>query len=677
MSKNLEKLQALLAEMFQFDHADLDFGIYRIMNSKRDEISRFLHDDLLPQVKTAFLSFQSADKAILEQQFADTIKKLQELKVDPSTNDVVRDLQERLKSAVDVKALEEEVYSHLTNFFRRYYQDGDFLSLRRYKEGVYAIPYEGEEVKLHWANADQYYVKTSEYFRDYAFKTSSGKRVHFKLVEADTEKDNVKEEAGKERRFILCAEEPYRLEGEDLVFRFEYRADADKRKQADLILLAFTTILAINELGEWLSELSERRPTPSNANRTLLEKHLTDYTARNTFDYFIHKDLGGFLRRELGFYIKNEIMHLDDIQEESAPKVVEYLSKIKVVRQIAHKVIEFLAQIENFQKRIWLKKKFVVETNYCMSLDSVPVDLYPEIVTNEKQRLEWVRLLSIDEISGDLATPGYSIPLTADFLKANLHMVLDTRFFSREFVSRLLQVREDLDAELDGLLVHSENYQALRLLKNRCQSKIDAAYIDPPYNRKKDIFQYKDGYKSSSWLSMIMERVKESAALLQAGGPLWISIDRNEVSKLRELLCEEFGFDNNIGEIVWHNARDNNPTQIAIEHEYLLCFVRDKTKCNSVWIGDFSQARDLLVAEYRRLKERGLQPDEIQSNLREFIKDNEESLAEVDRYKFVDADGVYTGSQSVHNPHPGGYEYEILHPGTKCRSSAPLGQLAQ
>ena len=92
-------------------------------------------------------------------------------------------------------------------------------------------------------------------------------------------------------------------------------------------------------------------PTEKNPNRTLLEKHLTDYTARNTFDYFIHKDLGGFLRRELDFYIKNEIMHLDDVEDESAPKVEQYLAKIKVIRKIAHKIIAFLEQLENFQKK--------------------------------------------------------------------------------------------------------------------------------------------------------------------------------------------------------------------------------------------------------------------------------------------------------------------------------------
>ena len=103
-----------------------------------------------------------------------------------------------------------------------------------------------------------------------------------------------------------------------------------------------------------------------------LEAHLRRYTARNTFDYFIHKDLGAFLRRELDFYIKNEVMHLDDVENESAPRVEQYLSKIKVIRKIAGKIIDFLAQLEDFQKKLWLKKKFVIETQYCIAVGSVP-----------------------------------------------------------------------------------------------------------------------------------------------------------------------------------------------------------------------------------------------------------------------------------------------------------------
>lgn len=40
----LEKFQKLLREMFQFDCAELDFGIYRIMNLKRAIIERFIRE---------------------------------------------------------------------------------------------------------------------------------------------------------------------------------------------------------------------------------------------------------------------------------------------------------------------------------------------------------------------------------------------------------------------------------------------------------------------------------------------------------------------------------------------------------------------------------------------------------------------------------------------------------
>ena len=139
------------------------------------------------------------------------------------------------------------------------------------------------------------------------------------------------------------------------------------------------------------------------ADYSRLEAHLKRYTARNTFNYFIHKDLGTFLRRELDFYIKNEVMHLDDVENESAPRVEQYLSKIKVIRKIAGKIIDFLAQLEDFQKKLWLKKKFVVETQYCISLDRIPEEFYPEIAANRCAACqEWVKLFAIDEIKGDL-----------------------------------------------------------------------------------------------------------------------------------------------------------------------------------------------------------------------------------------------------------------------------------
>ena len=184
-----------------------------------------------------------------------------------------------------------------------------------------------------------------------------------------------------------------------------------------------------------------------------LEAHLRRYTARNTFDYFIHKDLGTFLRRELDFCIKNEVMHLDDIENESAPRVEQYLSKIKVIRHIAGKIIDFLGQLEDFQKKLWLKKKFVVETQYCITVGSIPEALYAEIAANEAQREEWVKLFAIDEINGDLTTPGYSKNLKAEFLQSNPTLVVDTRHFAADFTARLLEAIGDVEKQADGVLL--------------------------------------------------------------------------------------------------------------------------------------------------------------------------------------------------------------------------------
>ncbi len=571
MKNNYDKLIGLLKELFQFDRADLDFGIFRIMNQKRDEISAFLEKDLLPQVKKAFSEHQSADVINFEEKLKKTIKHAKEAGYDPEESPKIKELREKILSyGVDVESLENEVFSHLYNFFRRYYHEGDFLSLRRYKEGVYAIPYEGEEVKLYWANHDQYYIKSSEYLRDYAFKLPSGKSVHFKLIDADIEKDNVKAQNGNERRFILFEENPVEEIDGELVIRFEYSADVEKRKQANLNKQAVETVLNQQGIEQWIKELSDLMPTEKNKYRTLLEKHLTDYTARNTFDYFIHKDLGGFLRRELDFYIKNEVMHLDDIESETVPRVEQYLSKIKVIRKIASKIITFLEQLENFQKKLWLKKKFVVDTNYCVTLDRVPEELYEEIAANDAQREEWVRLFAIDEIEGEIGTEGYSEPLIVRFLKENKYLVVDTKFFEENFKRKLLGSFENIDEECDGLLVHSENFQALCLLHKRYQKQIKCIYIDPPFNSPSSEIVYKNNYKHSSWLSLMNNRIALSKSLLLSDGSCIIAIDENEQNGLLALTNTIYQDYDVIMVSVEHNKKGIQGDHFSFTNEYAI-----------------------------------------------------------------------------------------------------------
>ena len=587
MATQFEKFITTMKKVLMLDQADLDFGIYRIMNQKRDQIEAYLNNDLRRQVSEAVSENASNDTESLKKELAQLVATLAEAGMNPDDAPKVKELRERIARCSNSEELENELYSHLTIFFSRYYDAGDFISQRRYKKDVYAIPYEGEEVKLYWANADQYYIKTAEYFRNYRFAVEGGKFCEFTLrkLEEDkalTELNNNKAQNNMERRFALCEEAPVEVIGDTLHIYFTYELHPKATKQKALIEKAFDVVKGVIP-AEFMAVLA-LRPTENDSTRTLLQKHLNDYVARNTFDYFIHKDLGGFLSRELDFYIKNEILVIDDINARTPDEFLKHLSVIKAIKMVGMKLITFLASLENYQKRLWLKKKFVVESNYCITLDRVPESLYAEIAANDAQRKEWVRLFAINEIASQNTNSlfgggktGYSVPLTVEFLRENPFLVLDTKFFTAEFKNALLASIDNIDEQCDGLLINSENFQALELLQEKYKSQIQCIYIDPPYNTGDDGFIYKDGYSDSCWLSMINDRLKYSNILMHESASTMISIGDEEQEYLSSLIRQNVGKAAFVATLIWEKKKKGSflSGNIAKMKDYVLCYVKN------------------------------------------------------------------------------------------------------
>ena len=574
MATQFDRFIATMKKVLMLDQADLDFGIYRIMNQKRDQIESYLNNDLRRQVTEAIRENASSDAEALKKELTQLVATLTAAGMNPNDAPKVKELKERIAQCGNSEELENEVYSHLTIFFGRYYDGGDFISQRRYKKDVYAIPYEGEEVKLYWANADQYYIKTAEYFRNYRFAVDGDKFCEFTLREATTEQNNNVAQNNMERRFALCEEIPVEVIGNTLHIYFTYELYPKATKQKGLIEAAYEVIK--DAIPAEFAAVLALRPTESDRTRTLLQKHLNDYVARNTFDYFIHKDLGGFLSRELDFYIKNEILVIDDINARTPNEFLKHLTVIKAIKRVGMKLITFLASLENYQKRLWLKKKFVVESNYCITLDRVPEKFYAEIAANDAQREEWVRLFAIDEITSQATNglfeegkSGYSVPLTVEFLKENPFLVLDTKFYTTEFKNALLASIDHIDEQCDGLLINSENFQALELLQEKYKDSIGGIYYDPPYNTKKNEFIFKDNMKHSSWMSMMDDRLFATKNLMTRDSAIMISCDENEVSNLRMLMFHVFGEDNYLSDIIWEGSSKNDQKYLSISHEYM------------------------------------------------------------------------------------------------------------
>ena len=532
---NYEKLEKVLTELFQLDKAELDFGIYRIMNQKRDDVLDFLKNTLPKEVRTILEGQKQGDAISLKKELDKAIKTAKDFGApDPEATPKVQEARAAYESAGSIDGLEQEVFSHLASFFKRYYEGGDFISLRRYKKDVYSIPYEGEEVKLHWANHDQYYIKTSENLKNYAFKVDGDKTVKFTLKEANTEHNNNKTQNDKERRFALYEEEPVTIDGKTIHLNFTYEPHKKSVKQDNLLEIAVAQLTEIVPAD--FTKIFSLATTEKNKKRTLLEKHLNDFSARNTFDYFIHKDLGGFLTRELDFYIKNEVLFIDDINTDNEQAFTTQLSKIRALKQVASKIITFLSQLENFQKKLWLKKKFVISCDYCITLDRVPESYYNKIANNRAQVAEWRILFNVNIEK-------------QDDLKDEPYLVLDTKFFSEEFKDQLLAEFEDLEKQTNGLLINSENFQALNLISEKFKSKLDVSYIDPPYNTNSSPIAYKNNYKHSSWNSLMVDRLTNAKILLKNTGISVTAIDDIELKNLYGLLDFSYGHDNYISTI--------------------------------------------------------------------------------------------------------------------------------
>jgi adenine-specific DNA-methyltransferase len=608
---NLQKFQELLKKIFQFESSDLDFGIYRILNYKRKQIKKFINEDLKEKVESAFAKHKDERLKNIDKRFEDVKEKIIQTlgdKVFTPTGDLKEEYKNTNigKEFITLKAQKEEieaideiknnVFNDLYNFFSRYYEEGDFIPQHRYsiKGHKYAIPYNGEEVKLYWANADQYYIKTGLLFRDYTFKVDHYKII-FRTVSAKEELGSNK--ATKQRFFILDDENPIEEKDSEIIVRFQYRElfegedivkiykqkfkdkntniednseegnnnnKSKKIKQENLNVIIQDQIIEKlkNNTIKLLLQKEYKKDSKGNP-VSILDYHLNRFTAKNTRDYFIHKNLKKFLSEQLDYFIKSEVLDIETIEKERF--LDKHITRAKVVREIGETIIDFLSQIEDFQKRLWEKKKFVIKTEYVITTDRIPEEFYDEIWENEKQKKEWEEL-------------GFEIPKKKEDLK-NSKLPVDTKYFSSEFKEKLLEKlteEKDLDDLLDGLLIKSENWQALNTILNKYKGTIKTIYIDPPYNTGSDEFLYRDRYQHSSWLSMMENRLSLAKELMSDDGVIFVSIDDNELERLKIIMMLVYGEDKFLENFIWNNT-STPPSLSNISRknvEYILTFAK-------------------------------------------------------------------------------------------------------
>ncbi|MHA1792531.1 MAG: DNA methyltransferase [Promethearchaeota archaeon] len=541
------KFKILLKELFRVGNNRLDFGIHRVLNFKRREIDDFIENDLFKEIDLELNELRA--------------------KAEASKDSEARFINDKAIGVFNLAALrkmEFSLYNHLITFFSRYFHDGDFIRKRKYgKDEKYIVPFNGDDVFFYWTNKEQYYVKSSEYPNHYSFIVGDIK-VIFYLVRMLEEKGNTKSE--KKKFFMLSDVAPtFKKEEKMLEVSLEYRPMNENEKikfgtqRVQERIIKFMVRELEHRFGEdpMLASLFIK----DNEGNAVIEKHISSCTRKSMKDFFIQLDLEGFLIKELDYYIKNEILKVGDngfddfIGNVSAFSTNFAISH--VVSKIAKKIILFLSSIENFQKKLWEKKKFVIETNYVITLDyigkhareSFMKEKIPVILRNEEQLKEWKGLFGEDvrEISDLVKTKNlFGIEWKP--------LPIDTRYFSKGFTMELLAEisREySLEDQLDGILMKSHNFHAINLLIEKYKQKIQAIYIDPPFNKEKEAnYLYKVGYKDSAWITMLDNAIRSAKGLLKDSGSIFVRCDPNGNMYVRLLLDEIFGKQNFRNEII-------------------------------------------------------------------------------------------------------------------------------
>lgn len=147
-----------------------------------------------------------------------------------------------------------------------------------------------------------------------------------------------------------------------------------------------------------------------------------------------------------------------------------------------------------------------------------------------------------------------------------------------EVENRALEVDQALPI---NFILEGDNYHALSVLNCTHAGKIDAIYIDPPYNTGAKNWIYNnnyvdgnDSFRHSKWLSFMERRLKLAKNLLKNDGVIVVTIDDYEIATLTLLMNEIFGEENQLGTVVIKNNPQgrSSVSGFQVSHEYALFY---------------------------------------------------------------------------------------------------------
>ena len=424
---------------------------------------------------------------------------------------------------------ETELFEKLYTFFSRYFSESGsiyFVNTPSYHQIYERIYTDREDVILFWKTRDLYYIKTDRVFKSLEIEIENYK-FYFDVSKLEYKKAN-------EKREII-----YKLDIEkttkDKIYFYVYYSERGRTTKIEEILKA----------------LKEKKDIK--INEEILEKAFRRFEQQSEVDYFIHKNAKAFLTEQLKLYIYNYLF------KETQNWTIERIDQINKLKETAELIIDFVSKFEDELVKIWNKPRFVLNSNYVITFDRIikqnkekGIEIIKKIINHknfDEQVKEWKELEIIDEnfdkdeiIEKDLT--GENLNSKYQFLP------IDTKYF-KDLEIEILELFDDLDNQLDGWLIKSENYQALNTILPKFKEKVQTIYIDPPFNKEQNAdYLYNVKYKDATWITLLENRLRLAKDILKDTGSIFVRCDYNGNMFVRLLMNEIFGEENFRNEIV-------------------------------------------------------------------------------------------------------------------------------
>ncbi|RMD65928.1 site-specific DNA-methyltransferase, partial [Candidatus Parcubacteria bacterium] len=433
----------------------------------------------------------------------------------------------------------EELFDKLYTFFKRYISEetgaiGFFFT--PYHQSVYERVYtDARDVVLFWKTQRLYYVKTDRLFRSMETEIDG-----FKFIfDAST----LEHKRANEKRDLVFHFKAVRTDGA-FVFTVKY---SERGKRTSLIKIR----RAIRDA------LGLKRFTKAVPSEKTLEHAFRVFERQSKVDYFLCKDARNFLREQFDLWMWQYLLGKPG-EEPHTEWDETRLKQLQALKRIAYAVIDYIAAFEDEVVKIWNKPKLVLNSHYVITLDRILAqeggrEVLEQVLAHpgmEAQIREWRAMRMVDESFQPEEVWGNNSSGNSGPKPRYQHLPLDTRYF-KELEPRILALFDDLDNALDGWLIKSENYQALRTILPKWKGKVQCIYIDPPFNKGEGAdYLYEVDYKDATWCSMLYDRIELAHHLLRDQGAMFVRCDYEGNMLVRLIMDSIFGAANFQNEII-------------------------------------------------------------------------------------------------------------------------------